>query len=255
MMKVLVTGSEGMIGSRLTKYLKETYDQGPDQITEFDGEISIWEDWSKYIETKYDFVIHLAGLAGVRTSFEDPDGYFRTNVEGTHNAIQFSTMMSSKLLYASSSNAYEWWGNPYAATKKMNEVQAKGKNAIGMRFHTVWPGRDDMLFRKLERNEVTYINAGHTRDFIHVWDLIKAIQILMDRFNVVIKTNPVVDIGTGTSVSVLDVAKIYDFDGEIRTENPTGERENTQADVDWLLKFGWEPEYNILNREHHVDYV
>lgn len=254
-MKVLITGSDGMIGSRLTKYLTEKYDQGPDQVDQFEGEISNPIAWQKYQGIDYDFVIHLAGQAGVRTSFEDPDGYFRTNVDGTQCALDFAEQCGAKTLYASSSNAYEWWGNPYAATKKINEVQARGKQAIGMRFHTVWPGRDDMLFRKLERNEVEYININHTRDFIHVWDLIQAIQILIDRFNVVIKTDPVVDIGTGQSVSILDVARMYGFDGEERSENPAGEREKTEADVNWLLKLGWEPEYNILNREHHVDYV
>ena len=246
-MLIAITGADGMIGSRLSKYLQRR----GDSVVEIQGDITDWNTWVKYLDKNYDVVIHLAALAGVRPSFEQPELYYKNNVEGTKLAFEFASMFDAKCLYASSSNAYEWWGNPYAATKKMNEIQAEGRKAVGMRFHTVWPGRDDMLFRKFENDEVKYINRGHYRDFVHVHDLIKAIGIIIDNFNDV---DPVVDIGTGHVTPVEEVAKIFGFDGEWRDENPQGERVKTKADVEWLLQLGWTPEYNILNRDHHVDY-
>lgn len=252
-MKIMITGAEGMVGSRLSKYLTR---KGHD-VVEFQGDVTQWEDWWKYTDAVdgYDFLVHLAALAGVRPSFDNPDLYYNNNVEGTRNAIDFAEILCGGMLYASSSNAYEWWGNPYAATKKMNEVQAVDKNAIGMRFHTVWPGRDDMLFQKFARNDVTYVNRNHYRDFIHVEDLLDGIYTLMENFDHLIEVDHTVcDIGTGHATPVEEVAKIFNFDGEWRDENPTGERTHTKADVEYLLQLGWTPKYNILNKEHHKDY-
>jgi nucleoside-diphosphate-sugar epimerase len=245
MEKILLTGAEGMIGSHLLNYLT---DNGY-YVTQFVGDVTIEEDWNKYYDRHFDGMIHLAALAGVRPSFQDPEKYYFNNVEGTERAFDFARANNiSKVLYASSSNAYEWWGNPYAATKKMNEIQGQHLPSIGMRFHTVWPGREDMLYRKLQKGEVSYINVNHHRDFIHVDDLVSAIRLIYDNFSQLLATGRVRDIGTGQTVSVADVAKVMGYQGEYRTENPVGERIETCANVEYLLQLGWTPTKNILNQ-------
>ena len=254
MMHILMTGWEGMIGSRLSKYLGEK----GHKITKFEGDVTDEDAWADhYGHSKINMIIHLAALAGVRDSMKYPDKYYHANVNGTRNMFEFAhDALVDRVLYASSSNAYEWWGNPYAATKKMNEVQAEcysGIASVGMRFHTVWPGRDDMLFRKLENNKVTYINTGHTRDFIHIIDLMRAIEMIIRYFDKVFPEK-VVDIGTGKSIKVSEVAKLFDFDGTWVEANPAGERVKTCANIEWLKKLEWSPRYDILNKDHHVDY-
>ena len=247
MSTVLITGAEGMIGSRLSEHL---FEHGYD-IVEFEGDVTDPMAWKPYQDDDYSFVIHLAALAGVRDSFDKPDLYYHNNVEGTYQALEFAWEVQARVLYASSSNAWEWWGNPYATTKKMNEVQAQGRNAIGMRFHTIWPGRDDMLFRMLERGDVEYINVHHTRDFLHVDDLVDGIRRTMENFDDVLTQHPVVDYGTGHSTSVEAVAKVMGFEGQYRDTNPPGERVHTKADIEWLLKLGWTPQRNILDVSCH----
>ena len=244
-MKIFMTGAEGMIGTYLTQYLEKV----GHEVSHFAGDITNEEDWMGYAKEneKYDYMIHLAALAGVRTSFEQPEVYYANNVDGTRLALEWADIFCKRILYASSSNAWEWWGNPYAATKKMNEIQAEQYQAIGMRFHTVWPGRDDMLYRKLEKGEVTYINEHHTRDFIHVDDLCSAIHMIMQNFDYVMEEQgPVVDIGTGHSTLVKSVAKAMGFEGEYRSENPQGERIHTRANMEYLHNLGWGPKRNIL---------
>ena len=159
-------------------------------------------------------------------------------------AINFVEGTKCKFLYASSSNAKEWWTNPYATTKKMNELQARAlPRSVGMRFHTVWPGRDDMLYKLLSAGKVTYINAAHYRDFIHVDDLCNAILTIMENYT---KMKPVVDIGTGHATPVLEVAKKFGFTGEVKFDSAPHERVITKADIEWLLKLGWTPTRNIL---------
>lgn len=242
-MKILLTGWEGCVGSALSTYLKAD----GHTIEHFDGDIRDWQKWIPYVGEKWDALIHLAAIPGVRKSFEIPEEYYDHNVNGTTNALAFGSMVCAKHLYASSSNAYEWYGNPYAATKKMCEVAAeRHPNAKGMRFHTVWPGRDDMLFKKLSRGEVSYINANHYRDWIHIDDLCNAILTILTNWGNIDKK--VLDIGTGTTFNVLEMAEqVFGWTGEIRYENPAGERVKTQADVDYLYELGWKPEKDIFN--------
>lgn len=240
-----MTGTEGTVGSSLLKFMREkNY-----EIVEFQGDIRDKAAWNVYDYGGgyWDGVIHLAAIPGVRRSFKEPEYYFDVNVNGTQNALDFARRCNAKILYASSSNAYEWWGNPYAATKKMNEIQAQHYNAIGMRFHTVWPGRPDMLFMKLLNKEVTYVNENHYRDWIHIDDLCEAILIIFEKFYILKKDYSVLDIGTGHATPVSEVARVMGFDGEYRLENPTGERVITKANIEPLLSVGWTPKRNILN--------
>lgn len=247
-MKILLTGHEGCVGSHLTEVLES---KGY-TVVSFKGDIREWDNWAMYLDTRWDALIHLAAIAGVRRSFEEPEFYYDNNVNGTRNALHFGSTCCDKHLYASSSNAYEWWGNPYAATKKMCEVMGEDHhNAKGMRFHTVWPGREDMLYRNLEKGNISYINANHHRDWIHVNDLCNAILTILTNWSKIDKK--VLDIGTGKTFNVLEmVQKIFNWEGEIRYTNPVGERVKTQADVQYLYDLGWKPEKDILDESSHT---
>jgi UDP-glucuronate 4-epimerase len=248
-MKILLTGVEwewkGMIGSRLFELLSEKHD-----VTALEGDIRDPYTWFEHINTKYDMVIHLAALAGVRASFEDPELYEDINVNGSRECFYYCEESHTPCLYASSSNAYEWWLNPYASTKKTVEHMAKsGKfRSIGMRFHTVWPGRDDMLFKKIERDDIDYINADHSRDFIHVDDLCSAIEVILNNFSLLYTEYDVLDIGSGTTVKTIDVYNKYSKtkNAEIRHGSAKGERTHTKADVEYLYNLGWEPKHSIV---------
>lgn len=244
-MTILVTGHEGMLGSRLVENLRLK----GNQVVEFVGDTTKKEDWDRHKDEIYITVIHLAAFAGVRPSFDNPEGYYFNNVNSMQNAVEFcQEQCTTKFIYASSSNAKEWWLNPYAATKRMNEVQGKFYKSIGMRFHTIWPGRQDMLYQKLLNKEVTYINEDHYRDFVHVDDVISAIDTILTNYDKVLEIEgPVVDIGTGHQTPVSEVARVMGYEGEYVKDNSVGERKNTCANVEYLLQLGWTPKGNILN--------
>jgi UDP-glucuronate 4-epimerase len=194
-------------------------------------------------------VVHLAAKPGVLDSVERPDYYWDVNVNGTTRAFEFCQSECCPILYASSSNAHEWWLNPYAATKKATEAVAEGFaiDSIGMRFHTVWPGRDDMLFKRLERGDVSYVNADHTRDFIHVNDLCSAISTIIDNYHSLKNEYKVVDIGTGIEYNVLDVVKKYSTaDIQIRHSESQHERIHTKANIEYLKDLGWTHTKDII---------
>ena len=240
-MHVLVTGHEGYVGSHLMEHLlKQNHTVGY-----FKGDL-LDTDW-KNLDERYDTVIHLAGLAGVRRSFSEPLEYYKNNVELSRRIFKYCERTNTNIMYASSSNAHEWWLNPYATTKQMLEEMASMLTVkhIGMKFHTVWPGRDDMLYKRLIRGDVKYINEDHFRDWIHIEDLLNGLCTIMENCDIIEQS--VVDIGTGHITPVKQVAKKFGFTGEWRKGEAPGERMATCADVEYLLALGWTPKHNIMN--------
>jgi len=151
-------------------------------------------------------------------------------------------------MYASSSNAYEWWTNPYATTKKINELD--GHDFVGFRPHTVYPGREDMMYHRMTEDpeSVEYINGYHERDWTHIEDLCSAICTLIENYDIM--KGKVQDIGTGESINLKEVAaKLMPYrTPEIRAENPKTERIKTCADITKLKELGWEAKHRVVSK-------
>ena len=233
-MNILLTGSDGFIGSHLFYALKEEHN-----VYGFDlknGHNILQTDFPKDI----DLVIHLAGLSGVRDSLNRPTDYWTTNVIGTQRL--FENYKDVRIIYASSSTAHEPWKNPYAMSKYSME-QLNHNNAVGMRFTTVYgPGaRVDMLIPKILRNDVQYLNVNHIRDFIHVNDIVSAVEIMMTN-----TFRGVVDVGTGISNKLVDIADYFKIDYKSMIGGETERLDNT-ADTSILNKFGWRAKINLYN--------
>jgi nucleoside-diphosphate-sugar epimerase len=115
-------------------------------------------------------------------------------------------------------------------------------HSLGLRFTTVWceGGRDGMFMTKLFDNEVKYITE-HTRDFIHVNDVVSAIDLLMCQ-----TLTGVIDVGAGISNSLktlVDLAGIKNY--EYKSGN-VYERMDNLADIKELTNLGWKPKVNVI---------
>ena len=169
-MRILVTGHKGFIGSYVYNHLK--YDAGYGELVEgldFPDDIGDFQGPEGMFAKHYDVIIHLAAFAALRDSIENPEKFWENNVEKSKPIFEYCRKNNVRLLYASSAGAHGWWMNPYAITKKVNEVQAP-PNSVGMRFFNVWAEEDsrpDMLYRMLQENTAKYITR-HRRDYIHV---------------------------------------------------------------------------------------
>ena len=235
-MKILLTGSEGFIGKNLQSFLKDEH-----QLICLDkktGNDLINCD----LDYDVDLVIHLAGLSGVRQSLDNPVDYWINNVVASHRI--FKQFKDKKILYASSSTAREPFRNPYAMSKFYME-QIAPATSLGMRFTTVYgPGaREGMLIPKLIKNDVSYINVDHHRDFIHVEDLMSAIKLLMVNK---IKKRKVIEIGTGDSINLLDLLDKLNINVEDKRMGTMFERKNNQASIQVLKDLGWSTKTNLI---------
>lgn len=155
-------------------------------------------------ENQIDCIIHLAAMAGVRPSIENPVLYQEVNCLGTQNILEVMKNHNLKnLVMASSSSVYgnckevpfkenmivDFAISPYAATKKANEVMTHvyhklhNMNVIMLRFFTVYgpKQRPDLAINKftnlmLNNQEIPMFGDGTTsRDYTYIDDIVDGI--------------------------------------------------------------------------------
>ena len=160
----------------------------------------------------------------------------------------FENFPDTKIVYASSSTAAEPWRNPYAMSKYSLEQIAEPYNALGLRFTTVYGKNapDTMLIPKILNNDVEHINTNHSRDFIHVDDVLEAITTVMDT-----DLRGVIDVGTGKSNLLSKIVSNFhiEYTPVIGDEF---EREDNLANINVLTDYGWAPKTDIFEyiKEH-----
>jgi nucleoside-diphosphate-sugar epimerase len=228
---ILLTGHRGFIGSSLLKALTLNH-----TVTGIDLQDGVDLLTCDFPNKDFDLIIHLAGRSGVRESINDPSAYWMNNVEASRRL--FDRYENTRILYASSSSAYEPDLNPYAASKYvLEELAERYPNTLGMRFHTVYSDtpRKNMFFDKLFNDKLEYVTR-HYRDFVHLYDVIDAINILIEADYV----KGVLDIGSGVPVRVQDLAPNV----PVRLNTPN-EREYTCANLEKMKALGYKPKYNI----------
>ena len=299
-MKILITGGAGFIGSNLAKKLFERGDEvvlldnfndyydpklKEDRIKKFlkavkfklyRGDIRDEKLLEKlFKKEKIDKIVHLAAMAGVRYSLQNPNLYYEVNVLGTQNMLNFAVKHKIKnFVYASSSSVY---GNnkklpfseadnvdtpisPYAASKKANELQAHVFSHIyklpttGLRFFTVYGpwGRPDMAlfgFTKniLEGKVIQVFNRGKmSRNFTYVDDIVSGIITVLDK-NL---AYDVVNIGGDREEKLTRFIEVIEENVGKKAKRKLmpmqpGDVPSTVADIRKLRKMGWKPTTQI----------
>jgi UDP-glucuronate 4-epimerase len=186
---------------------------------------------------QFDAIYHLAGLAGVRQSLDNPLGYIAQNVLGLQRMLDWAREgIARRVVYASSSSVYspthEWpMGvgqddvrprTPYAASKRMMELLAHAYHksydveSVGLRYFSVYgpAGRPDSrasIFQYvrqiIEREEITiYGDAQQARDFTHVCDAVNMTR-LVGESPAYAKRCDVLNAGFGVPRRVLEVIR------------------------------------------------
>ena len=286
-MKYLVTGGAGFIGSHLTKKLVEegqdvtiidnlntgkekNLESIKNKIDFVKGSILDIELLEK-LTKDVDGVYHEAALASVQDSFSKPDEYHDVNVNGTENILKLAKQYNFKVVYASSSSVY---GNPvripiresdeknpinpYAETKLKKEELAQkysemGVKVIGLRYFNVfgkgqskeYAGVLKLFLERIRDKLPPKINGDGTqfRDFVYVGDVVNA-NIMSMNSDV---NHAFFNVGTNTSITILDLAKIIIKFAKLDLEpvfGPAlkGDVQKTIANIDLIKeKIGWKP--------------
>ena len=290
MKKSIVTGGLGFIGSHLVERLSSD----GHRIVIIDNESTGRRENIGHIDQKNmevviadigqqgpwmeklrdaDYVFHLAALADIVPSIDNPESYFHANVTGTLNVVQAARAGSTKkFVYAASSSCYGIPDKyptpetaeirpmyPYALTKRLGEelVMHWGRlyrlPVISLRLFNVYGTRSRtsgvygamfgvFLAQKLAGKPFTIVGDGtQTRDFIYVTDIANAFvtaaqsDIEQEIFNV----------GPNKPVSVNHIVKLLGGP-TVHMQKREGEPDCTHGDVTKITAaLGWQAKISI----------
>ena len=146
-MKILVTGGAGFVGTNLIKRLLadghkvtsiDNYSTGLKE-NHIDGCEYLQYDIRTISDYKFinpDVIFHLAAIARIQPSFDNPIKYFTTNVNGTLNIAKYCTNNNIPLIYAGSSSHHSGkYKNPYTFSKTAGEeVLEMFKQNFGLKY-------------------------------------------------------------------------------------------------------------------------
>ncbi len=222
-MELLITGDKGFIGSNLVNYLKDYHIYGIDYPNNI----------MTCVLPPVDCVIHLAASTGVRASHKHPKSYFDNNVKATKRI--FDHYKDTKILFASTSSVKQLQ-SPYSMSKYACELMAPD-NVVIMRFFTVWGEqnyRSDMLYGMAMNDKLKYV-TDHKRDFTHIYDVCRAIKILIEKG----VGGETYEIGHGTPITNSAFLKKIGYNKSLEIKEVEGESDITCADPTKIKELGW----------------
>ncbi len=289
MKKALVTGGAGFIGSNLV-----------DKLISKGVEVFIIDDLStgkeeninpkaKFLKMSLldikentlvgkdiDVVFHLAALARVQPSIDDPIPFNDVNVNGTLNLLVACNKAKIKrVVYSASSSCYGETTifptpensptnplSPYGLQKYIGEQYCKmfsevyGLDTVSLRYFNVYGERQSLdgayklvmgIFaqQKIEGKPLTITNDGEQkRDFTYVGDVVEA-NILAATHNSPLN-GEVFNVGNGDNYSVNELAKM--FGGEKEYIGERLEPRQTLADNSKIKNvLGWIPKGDLVS--------
>ncbi len=301
MKTILITGGAGFIGSTLaTKLLEKNnkvvvidnfndyYDpkikykniskiKDNENFKIYSIDIRDRENIKKvFNENHIDIIVHLAAMAGVRPSIENPILYQEVNGLGTQIILEEAKLHDIRnLVLASSSSVYgncketpfredmivDFAISPYAATKKANEVMAHvyhklyDMNIIMLRFFTVYgpKQRPDLAINKFTRLILNdepipmYGDGTTSRDYTYIDDIVSGIIKSCDYVENNKNVYEIINLGSNNPISLKEMIKII---GEVLGKEPKinqlpmqpGDVDITYADISKAEKLlGYKP--------------
>ncbi len=233
-----------------------------------------------FSENTIDFVMHLAAMAGVRPSIEDPVLYQDVNGIGTQNVLEAARKNGvKKLAMASSSSVYgnckevpfredmivDFAISPYAATKKANEVMAHvyhklfDMDIVMLRFFTVYgpKQRPDLAINKFTRmmldgEEIPMFGDGTTsRDYTYVDDIVDGICKTFDYLESSHDVYEIINLGSNNPISLREmintIGRVLGIEPKIRQmPMQPGDVDRTYADITKARELlGYEPQMSF----------
>jgi UDP-glucose 4-epimerase len=217
-----------------------------------------------------DRVFHLAARADIVPSIQEPEAYFRANVDGTFNVLEAARARGvSRFVYAASSSCYGIPAQyptpetapadpryPYALTKYLGEqlvmhwASVYRLPAVSLRFFNVYGPRARtsgsygavfgvFLAQMMAGEPLTVVGDGEqTRDFTYVSDVVDALMTVAQSDRI----GEIYNVGSGQPVSVNELIRQLGSPPTVAIPKRPGEPDCTWADIGRIrAHLGWSP--------------
>ena len=261
MKKILITGTDGFIGSQLKSSLEEytTY-----QIYTLNENIFINENWFEDVELmlhsiRPDVIFHIGACSD---TLEQNVNYMMTlNFESTKILMDYSKNHNIPLIYSSSAANYgtnnKYPSNLYGWSKYVAEQYVISNGGVGLRYFNVYgPGEQNkgrmasvayqMFIKNKNGEKISLFPNKPSRDFVYVKDVLSANIYAWENYNDV--CGNYYEVGSGianTFESVMHELSI-DFDYVDESMIPKGYQYYTCSNSNLWMN-GWVPKWTLKN--------
>ena len=217
--------------------------------------------------------MHLAGIADLVPSINNPTRYFDVNVKGTLNVLEACKKNKiKKIVYAASASCYGLTKkssinenfpinikHPYALSKKLGEdlmmhwAEVFKLNVTSLRLFNVFGLRSRtsgaygavfgvFLAQKLKNKPLTIVGSGNqTRDFVYVKDVAEAFF----KASKLRENRRILNIASGKEISVNKIASMISKKKIYISKRP-GEPDRSKADITLAKKIlKWKPNISV----------
>jgi dTDP-4-dehydrorhamnose reductase len=129
-MRVLVTGSDGLIGTNILPFLRERFQVIP--VLEKDWDITDAQRGAEVMgREKPDVLINLAAITDVDGCEEDPESAFRVNGEAPATLAVLCTRFAARLVHFSTDYVFDGTkDSPYTEEDPTNPLSVYGKSKL-----------------------------------------------------------------------------------------------------------------------------
>lgn len=253
-MKVLVLGSEGIIGTALCKHL-ETCGH---TVIHWDIKISDDHDMCNIsnnnklsdVINASDFVFFLAyDVGGAKYIWDVDTEFISRNMMIMNNT--FNLLKSKKFIFASST-MYNM-DNMYGKLKCIGEHYTTALQGLSVRFWNVYGKEEvsqkshvitDIIHKYKSQGYIDLMTDGEEdRQFLYVDDCAKCLIATMNSYDEILKTEQSVDITSFESFKIKDVAKMICDDVRVGTKK-MNTHDRTNEPRRFILKY-WKPEVSL----------
>ena len=221
--KVLILGSEGQVGAHLKDYLKnKNY-----SVLEFDIAKSKFQDLRKIRNKKLanlirqsSFIYFLAfDVGGSRylNKYQNTFGFVSNNILLMQNTFELIRKYKKKFIFASSQMSNMNHSN-YGVLKSVGEKYTKILCGITVKFWNVYGIEKDLtkshvitdfIIKALTKKKISMLtNGNEEREFLYAEDCCRGLEIIMKKFDSIIKQKNYIDLTTFKSTKIINIAKI-----------------------------------------------
>ncbi len=260
---IAITGATGVLGTFfIKKYRNYKYDIFKGDITNY-VEVRNWID-----NTSANYILHFAAKVPTQYVKKNYENSLKVNYFGTQNVVK--SVLSSKkffwLFFSSTSHVYKSSNKPLKETNILKPMSLYGKTKLKAEKYllkTMKEKRTNICIGRIfsltdKRQTSSYLipsllkkiknykktikisNLNHDRDFIHIDDLCKAINLLKNK-----RSEGIFNIGSGKVTNLFDILKFINKKNKKILHEKNKKKTSLIANISKIKKIGFKPKYGI----------